>query len=692
MSRNLEKIRNLGIMAHIDAGKTTVTERILYFTGRTHKIGEVHEGTTVMDYLAEEQQRGITITSAATTCPWKGHTINLIDTPGHVDFTIEVERSLLILDGAVAVFDASEGVQAQSETVWHQAQKYQVPCICFINKMDKIGADFEMSVRSLREKLLAQPVPVQLPMGAEDNFLGFIDLLEMQALFFKQEKVGATFEAQAIPQPYLEAAREARHDLIEQAAEYDSQLLEAYIHDQPISSDQIIAGLRAGTLEGKLHPVLCVAALQSIGSRALLDAVVRYLPSPLDRRYIPGYAPGKPEKTLKYQCDPEGILVATAFKITAGQHGDLIYTRIYSGTLKTNIKLLNSSRDRKENITKIYRMHADHRIQCQQAIAGDIVALVGLKHTLTGDTLCSAKKPIVLEGIKFPEPVMSLSIEPRTAGERAKLGQALDILKREDPTFAADFNSETGQTIISGMGELHLEILQHKITRDMGLNIRVGRPRVAYKETITLTAQGEGKFIKQTGGRGQYGHVVLSVEPHQPEPDEDHLIFEDRVSHGAIPKEYIPSIITGVSAAAGSGVLAGFPLIDIKISIMDGSYHTVDSSDIAFQQAASLAFYDAVKKAQPVLLEPIMKMQIVTPEQYYGAVQGDLTRRRAVIRHARQRQQIRIIDALVPLSETFGYASDLRSNTQGRASYTMEPYKYAAMPEQISQKVLETAY
>ena len=692
MDYDITKIRNIGIMAHIDAGKTTVTERILFFTGKTYKIGEVHDGTAVMDYLPEEQQRGITITAAATTCPWKGYTINLIDTPGHVDFTVEVERSLRVLDGAVAVFDASEGVQAQSETVWRQAHKYQVPCLCFINKMDKIGADFEMSVKSLREKLLARPVPLQLPLGAAENFTGFIDLLEMKALIFVQEKIGASFITHPIPDEYLQAARQARHDMIEHAAEHDDNLMGKYIHDEPVSCAEIIAGLRAGCLSGKLHPVLCGAALQNIGARKLLDAVTNLLPSPLDRPMVRGYVPGHPDKIIECPPDPDGPLVAMAFKITADQHGDLTFIRIYSGTLKNNTRILNSSRDRKEGVSKILQMHANTRNQQTQAVAGDIVALVGLKNTLTGDTLCLSKKPILLEGIEFPEPVMSLSIESRTAGERPKLAQALDTLKREDPTFRVHYNQETGQTIISGMGELHLEILQHKLIRDMKVDVLVGRPRVAFKETITQSARGEGKFIRQTGGRGQYGHAVISIEPHHPEPGQDHLIFEDKVVGGAIPREYIPSVIHGIHDAAASGILGGFPVIDLKISILDGSSHPVDSSDIAFQQAGSLAFTDAVKKAHPILLEPIMGLQVITPDQFYGAIQGDLSRKRAIIHHTEQRGQVRIIDALVPLTEMFGYASDLRGSTQGRASYTMEPKKYAPMPEQISQKILESAY
>ena len=692
MTHDLQTVRNIGIMAHIDAGKTTVTERILYFTGQTHKIGEVHDGTTVMDYLEEEQQRGITITSAATTCPWKGFTINLIDTPGHVDFTAEVERSLRVLDGAVAVFDASEGVQAQSETVWRQAQKYHVPCICFINKMDKVGADFEMAVNSIREKLLGRPLPLQLPIGAEDKFVGFIDLLEMQALFFHPEKVGASFSQEDIPEIYRQRAQDARHHLIEQAAEFDDLLLEKYLHEKNISTELIIAGLRKGALEGKLHPVLCGAALKSIGARKLLDAVTQFLPSPLDRDAVQGHAPGKTKKIAEYPCDPNGPLIAIAFKIISDSHGDLTFARIYSGALKNNTRILNSTRNRKENVTKIFQMHADSRKAKNETVAGDIVAIVGLKHTLTGDTLCSMKNPIELKTIEFPEPVLSLSIEPRTAGGRIKLAEALEVLKKEDPTFVVSYQPETGQTIISGMGELHLEILQHKLTRDMKVDVLIGKPRVAYKETITRTAQGEGKFIKQTGGRGQYGHVMIAIEPHKPDEDEENLIFEDKTVGGAIPKEYLPAIKTGIRNAVGSGILGGFPMINIKVSILDGSSHSVDSSDIAFQQAAGMALIDAVKKANPVLLEPIMKLQVVTPEQYYGVVQGDLSRKRAVINHTAQRGRSRVIDALVPLAEMFGYASDLRSSTQGRAGYTMEPYEYAPMPDQLSQKVLDTYY
>lgn len=692
MKKDFAKIRNIGIMAHIDAGKTTVTERILYYTGRTYKMGEVHEGTTVMDYLPEEQERGITITAAATTCPWKGNQIHLIDTPGHVDFTVEVERSLRVLDGAVAVFDASEGVQAQSETVWHQAQKYSVPCLCFINKMDKIGADFEMSVNSLHEKLLANPVVLQLPIGSQDDFQGFVDVLEGKALYFIPDKIGSSITVKDIPADLLEPVRLARQRIIEQAAEFDEALMEKYIRDLPLSDQEIMMGLRKGTIAGKLHPVLCGSALRSIGSRKLLDAIVNYLPSPLDRPDVEGRIKGDSRKKTGYPCDPNGLLIAMAFKITSDQHGDLTFVRIYSGTLKSGMRILNSTRDRKENVAKIGQIHAGSLSLQEEACAGDIVGLIGLKNTLTGDTLCSQKTPVVLDEIHFPEPVISLSIEPRTSADKAKLAMALETLKREDPTFRASYHEDTGQTIISGMGELHLEILQHKLIRDMKIDVAVGRPRVAYKETIVQMARGEGKFVKQTGGRGQYGHVIISIEPYQPTDSEENIVFEDKVVGGSIPKEFIASAIRGIQDASISGILAGYPLVNIKVCILDGSFHPVDSSDIAFQQAGSMAFFDAVKKAVPSLLEPIMKMQIITPEQYFGSIQGDLTRKRAIIQKTEQRGQSRIIDCLVPLAEMFGYATEIRSLSQGRASYTMEPYEYALIPEQISQKVLSSAY
>ena len=622
MAPELKDIRNIGIMAHIDAGKTTVTERVLYFTGRTYKIGEVHDGTAVMDYLTEEQERGITITSAATTCPWKGKTINLIDTPGHVDFTVEVERSLRVLDGAVAVFDASEGVQAQSETVWHQAQKYTVPCICFINKMDKVGADYDMAVASLIDRLDAHPVSLQLPIGAQDDFKGFVDLLDMKAYLFTPDTVGAKVDITDIPDHLSDQAQILRHDLIEAVAEVDDDLMELYLAEKPISSELLIPAIRRATLIGAIHPVLCGSALQSIGTRRLLDAVVAFLPNPTDRPVIPAAVVGKKEKTVDVSCDPAGPLVALAFKITSDSHGDLTFCRLYSGTLNSGMRLLNTTRDRKENITKIFRMHAASRTAVDTAYAGDIVALVGLKQTYTGDTICSSKQPLLLPSIEFPEPVISLSIEPKTTADKARLAEAIEVLKKEDPTFRSHYQNETGQTIISGMGELHLEILQHSLIRDKKIDVRVGRPRVAYKETISTQARGEGKFVRQTGGRGQYGHVILSVEPMELAPGTDPVVVTDQTVGGSIPKEFIPSVIEGITGAASTGFLAGFPLIGISVAILDGSFHDVDSSDVAFQQAGSIAFFDAVKAAGAVLLEPIMKVEVVSPEQYYGRGAG----------------------------------------------------------------------
>ena len=691
---DLTKIRNIGIMAHIDAGKTTVTERILYFTGRTYKIGEVHDGTAVMDYLQEEQERGITITSAATRCPWKGHTINLIDTPGHVDFTIEVERSLRVLDGAVAVFDASEGVQAQSETVWHQADKYGVPRICFINKMDKLGADFEMAVESLRARLGAKPVVLQIPIGASDNFTGFVDLLDMKAYHFEPDKVGAKYTEIDIPADLADEAELLRGEMIEVASDYSEELMEKYLAEEPISPEDIIAGLRAGTIASEIQPTLCGSALQSIGSRKVLDAVINFLPSPLDRPDVTGYPAGKKEggEPIAVKCDPGGPLVALAFKIASDSHGDLTFMRIYSGTLKPSERVLNSTRNKKESLTKIFHMHAKAREAVEKTSAGDIVAVVGLKDVYTGDTICSTKNPIVLDSIESPEAVISQSIEPRTAGERAKLAQALETLKREDPSFHAQYNEDTGQTIISGMGELHLEIIQHKLTRDMKVDVLIGKPRVAYKETITKPAKGEGKFIHQTGGRGQYGHVVINIEPYEPETGGETIIIEDKTTGGVIPKEFIAPALEGLRDATLNGNLAGFPCSNIKISMIDGSFHDVDSSEAAFQQAASIAFRDAMDKATPVLMEPIMKLEVTTPESYYGAIQGDLTRKRAEIYETDQRGQTRVIHAKVPLAEMFGYASELRGATQGRAGYTMETDSYARVPEQISEKIVELIY
>jgi len=686
----MNKIRNIGIMAHIDAGKTTVTERILYYTGKTYKMGEVHNGTAVMDFMEEEQKRGITITSAATKCPWKDFEINLIDTPGHIDFTAEVERSLRVLDGAVAVFDGSEGVQAQSETVWRQGQKYGLSCLCFVNKMDKVGADFEMAVESIRDKLLANPLCVQIPIGAEDSFAGIIDLIKMQAVFYKAEKLGAAFEETAIPAELQQTAARKRNQMIELAAEYDEELMDAYVHDKPIEVELINKAIRKATLAGKLHPVFVGSALKFIGVQRLLDGVVAYLPSPLDKPDIVGYKPTDERKKVLVKCDRNASLVALAFKITSDVHGDLNFLRIYRGTLKPGSRVLNTNRNKRENITRIFEMHASERKVLDSAVAGDIVAVLGLKKTLTGDTICDPKKPVCLPSITFPGTVINMSIEPRTAAERAKLAEALAVLKREDPTFECKFDAETGQTIISGMGELHLEILQHKLTREKGVDVRVSKPRVAYKEAVTKLSQAEGKFVRQTGGRGQYGHVVLTVEPLLTEDGHwsGDIEFESRVASSIVPKEYIPAVEKGVRGVLGSGVLAGFPVVGVKVTLIDGSFHSVDSSDLAFEQAAAVAVEKAGREAGPVLLEPIMQLQVVVPEANFGAVQGDLLAKRGLITNCRVHGNMRVIDAKVPLAEMFGYSSEIRSATAGRGTFTMEPVSYEKVPDQIARKII----
>ena len=690
----LKQLRNIGIMAHIDAGKTTVTERILYYTGKTYKMGEVHNGTAVMDYMEEEQKRGITITSAATKCPWKGFEINLIDTPGHIDFTAEVERSLRVLDGAVAVFDGSEGVQAQSETVWRQGQKYALPCLCFVNKMDKVGADFEMTVKSIRDKLAASPLCVQIPIGAEDSFAGIIDLIKMQAVFYKTEELGATFEEAEIPHELRQTAERQRKKMIEHAAEYDEELMNAYVHDKPIDAEMINRAIRKATLANKLHPVFVGSALKYIGVQRLLDGVVAYLPSPLDRPDIVVHKPagkGKDKsKEISIKCDRNASLVALAFKITSDMHGDLYFLRIYQGTLKSGTRVLNVNRSKRENITRIFEMHANERKILGSASAGDIVAVVGLKETLTGDTICDPKNPVCLPSITFPETVISMSIEPKTGTEMAKLVDALADLKREDPTFECKVDGETGQTIIRGMGELHLEILQHKLVREKGVHIRVGKPKVAYKEAITRLSQAEGKFVRQTGGHGQYGHVVLTVEPLLTENGHwsRDVEFESKIVSNAVPKEYIPAVGRGVKDAMGSGVLAGFPVVGVKVTLIDGSFHSVDSSDLAFEQAAKIAVEKACKEAEPVLLEPVMRLQVIVPEANFGAVQGNLLGKRGLITDCRLHGNMRIIDAKVPLAEMFGYSSEIRSATAGRGTFTMEPLSYERVPEQIAKEII----
>lgn len=693
MAGDLKLVRNIGVMAHIDAGKTTVSERILYFSGKTYKLGETHEGTAVMDFMQEEQERGITITSAATKCPWKDHDINLIDTPGHVDFTAEVERSLRVLDGAVAVFDASEGVQAQSETVWRQGQKYKLSCLCFVNKMDKIGADFEMTVNDIRNKLLANPVAVQIPIGAESTLDGLIDLIAMKAVRFDKDNIEAEPRVEEIPDDLKDLAEHWRHDMIEAAAEFDEELMDAYIHDGDISEELIRQGIRKGTVAGKLHPVLVGSALRNIGVRRLLDAVVMYLPSPLDMPAVTAWKGGDKDHPIEVTCDASKPFVALAFKITSDKHGDLYFLRIYQGTLKKGSRVFNSSRDRKENITRLFQMHANTRHLMDEAQAGDIVAVVGLKDTLTGDTLCDSHHSIVLESISFPETVISMSIEPKSSSDRAKLGEALVTLRREDPTFGCKYDEETGQTIISGMGELHLEVLEHRLVRDLGVDVRVGRPRVAYKEAISREAEAVGKFVKQTGGRGQFGHVVIKVEPlleedgHYARRNE----FVNAIIGGSVPKEYITPTERGVMEGLSSGNLAGYPVVGVKVTLLDGSYHAVDSSELAFEQAGILAIREVMPKARPVLLEPIMRVQVIVPEQYFGTIQGNIISKRGVITDSRNHGLMRVIDAKVPLSEMFGYSSQIRGATAGRGSYTMEPMCYEKMPEQISEKILQNS-
>jgi elongation factor G len=690
MSGNLKKLRNIGIMAHIDAGKTTVTERILYYTGKTYKMGEVHDGTAVMDFMEEEQKRGITITSAATKCPWKGFEINLIDTPGHIDFTAEVERSLRVLDGAVAVFDGSEGVQAQSETVWRQGQKYELPCLCFVNKMDKVGADFEMTIESIRDKLIANPILMQIPIGAEDSFAGVIDLIAMRAVFYKTEQMGATFEETEIPSELQQKARQQRNEMIELAAEYDEELMDKYVHDEPIDHKMICRAVRKGTLCNKLHPVFAGSALKYIGVQRLLDGVLLYLPSPLDKSVLTGHKPTDKNKEISIKCDPNGSLVALAFKITSDVHGDLSFLRIYQGKLKSGSRVLDANRNRRENITRIFEMHAKERKILDSASAGDIVAVVGLKQTLTGDTICDPKKPVCLPSISFPQTVIKMSIEPKTAAEKAKLADALADLKREDPTFECKTDNETGQTIISGMGELHLEILQHKLIREKGVHIRVGKPRVAYKEAITKLAQAEGKFVRQTGGHGQYGHVILQVEPLFNEDGHwsRDIEFQSTAPADAVPREYVPDVERGSRDALSSGVLAGYPVVGVKVTLIDGSFHSVDSSSLAFEQAAAMAIEKAVKEAEPVLLEPVMRLQVVVPQANFGIVQGNLLAKRGLITNCRIHGNMQVINAKAPLVEMFGYSSDIRSATAGRGTFTMEPLSYEKVPEQIAKQII----
>ncbi|MDL1873137.1 elongation factor G [Deltaproteobacteria bacterium PRO3] len=682
----LAKTRNIGIMAHIDAGKTTTTERILYYTGVSHKIGEVHEGTAVMDWMEQEQERGITITSATTTCFWKNHRVNIIDTPGHVDFTIEVERSLRVLDGAVGVFCSVGGVEPQSETVWRQANKYHVPRIAFINKMDRTGADFYRAVAEMDERLQANPVPFQLPMGAEENFQGVIDLLRMKAIRFDESSLGAKFEEIEIPAEYAEKAKAYREQLVEAVVEHEEGLVEKYLAGQELTVDELKRAARAATVKMKITPVFCGAAFKNKGIQQLLDAVVDYLPSPLDIPPIEGVVPRKPDLVEKRAPDVKAPFAALAFKIMTDPFvGHLTYFRVYSGRLEAGSYVYNSTKEKKERIGRILRMHANQREEIKDIGAGDIAAAVGLKFTTTGDTLCDESKPILLESIEFPEPVISVAIEPKTKADQEKLGVSLQKLAQEDPSFKVKIDEETGQTIIAGMGELHLEIIVDRMMREFKVDANVGRPQVAYRETIQAKAEAETKYIKQTGGRGMYGHVLLRVEPLERGKGFE---FADAVVGGAIPKEFIPAVRKGVQEALEGGVLAGYPLVDLKATLYDGSFHDVDSSEIAFKIAGSMCVKEAARKASPVLLEPIMDVEVVVPEDFMGSVTGDLNSRRGRIMHTEVRAGSYVIKAQVPLANMFGYATDLRSQTQGRATFTMQFGRYEAVPKNIGEEII----
>ncbi len=672
-------------MAHIDAGKTTSTERILYYTGVTYKIGEVDEGTAVMDWMVQEQERGITITSAATTCFWKDYRINIIDTPGHVDFTIEVERSLRVLDGAVAVFDSVAGVEPQSETVWRQANKYGVPRIAFMNKMDRVGADFFMSVSSMIERLDANPVPIQIPIGAEDAFRGPVDLVSMKAICFDDEILGANYTEGDIPEELLPKAHEYREKMIEALSDMDDTIMEKYLGKEEIGVDEIKAALRKGTLELKITPVICGSAFRNKGVQLLLDSIVDYLPSPLDIPPVVGKVPGSDSVIVRHANDSEPFS-AIAFKVMTDPFvGQLTFIRVYSGVLNAGSYVYNSTKDIKERVGRLLKMHANKREEVKEVSAGDIAAVVGLKHTLTGDTLCDDKNPIILEAMEFPAPVMSVAIEPKTKADQEKLSQSLSKLAQEDPSFRVSFNEETGQTIISGMGELHLEIIVDRLLREFKVSANVGKPQVAYKETIRAAAKAEGKFIRQTGGRGQYGHVFVEIEPLEHGKGFE---FENKIVGGSIPREYVPAVEKGIKEAADRGILAGYPVVDLKAKLYDGSYHEVDSSEMAFKIAGSMAFKEAVKLAKPVLLEPIMGIEIVTPEEYMGDVIGDLNSRRGRIQNIEKRGNAQVIKAKAPLAEMFGYATDLRSKTQGRATYTMQFSHYDEVPKGVSEGII----
>ena len=679
----IERYRNFGIMAHIDAGKTTTTERILFYTGVSHKMGEVHEGAATMDWMEQEQERGITITSAATTCLWRDHRINIIDTHGHVDFTMEVERSLRVLDGAVVLLSAVEGVQPQSETVWRQADRYQVPRLIFINKMDRTGADFERTVEMIRDRLGATPVPVQMPVGAEDGFEGAIDLIRMKSTIYLDD-LGTRSDETEIPEGLREQAEAARERLLEAVADLDDDLARKYLDGAEIAEDELRDALRAGTLAVKIIPVLCGSSFRNKGVQPLLDAVIDFLPSPPDLPPVNGSDP-KTGDPLERQADPDGPFAALAFKIISDPYvGKLTYFRVYSGTLKAGSYVYNANKDQKERVSRILQMHANHREDIPEVSAGNVVAAVGLRITATGDSLCDEDAPIILEAMHFPDPVISVAVEPKTRADEEKLGTALARLADEDPTFRVRFDTETGQTIISGMGELHREIIVDRLLREFNVQANVGRPQVAYKETIRGAARGDGRYVRQTGGRGQYGHAVVEIEPLERGTGVE---FEDMITGGVIPREYIKPVEAGIREAAEGGMIAGYPMIDFRASLVDGSYHEVDSSEMAFKIAGSLAFKEAVRRAKPVLLEPMMRVEVVTPEAYMGDVIGDLNARRGRIEGMEPQGTLRVIRAIVPLAEMFGYATAVRSSSQGRATYSMEPSHYEEVPVSIAEKV-----
>jgi elongation factor G len=683
---NIEKIRNIGIMAHIDAGKTTTTERILYYTGKTHRIGEVHDGAATMDWMEQEKERGITITSAATTCYWNNHQINIIDTPGHVDFTVEVERSLRVLDGAVALFCAVGGVEPQSETVWRQADKYGVPRIAFVNKMDRIGADFFNAVQMMRERLGANAIPINLPIGEGDIFSGVIDLIKFNARMYHEDSLGTTYDEIDIPKDLLNIANKYRTLMLEAVSDVDDTLLEKYLDGQEISPDEITAVLRRATIELKIIPVLCGSAFKNKGIQKLLDAVVDFLPSPADLAEVEAHHPGLND-VVKRKISVDEKFTALAFKIMNDPYvGKLTFFRVYSGKLTSGSYVYNSVSGKKERISRLLEMHANHREEIPEVKAGDIAAAVGLKFTKTGDTLCTENDPIILERITFPEPVIQIAIEPKTKADQDKLSEALSKLSDEDPTFKVKVDEETGQTLISGMGELHLEIIVDRMKREFKVEANVGKPQVAYRETITSTVQAEGKFIKQSGGRGKYGHVWIEISPNEPGKGYE---FINAIVGGVVPKEYITAVSHGIQDAMRNGIIAGYPMVDIKAKLYDGSYHDVDSDEISFRVAGSMAFQNAARKANPILLEPIMAVEVITPEEYLGDVMGDLNSRRGKIEGFSARKDAQVIKSYVPLSEMFGYATTLRSMTQGRAIYTMQFDHYAPVPKSISDEISE---